>query len=513
MYKAYRDAVQKRLKANQIEPAARLAKEMIDTVPAYCTDVDKRRYNKILDKLDKTKISHEFIRIEASLNNNEPPFALSEDSNWTLAEIKPLLKFERPDTAFQLMVFTIDGVIYADQQGKSEIASGKPGALRKIDRAGKVVAERSIDHDTYRAGWGPTSAFCAIMDSDGGLHIYDSSFAMVVERDLQKDRRVKEYFRTTDTSYFGKFCNQVCAVDVSADGKFHLFTLADEAWCSTADGETVWGVRMPLNEGWERAVGRSKQTGPGIAINAALQTLQLALPVTPKEIKQKYHVLALRYHPDRNPDNPSANQCMQEINRAFEILTGVDPTKIDFEVKESELTIFRRKAPDHVIETGLIRLQIWEPHGSAQDWICGASFIAHSAGAFLATGSGKVLEVDSSGVPVRVYDVGTVPNEIVDAGDYLYFLTPTRLYVLEEHDRIVALIDVFRQGKLLVTSTGFGLLDSKCFQWFTPAGTKVGEVITRDPIRALYDSNDGAVLETRQHRTVVNGLRLSEPHR
>ena len=46
--KAYRDTVQKRLKANQIEPAARWAKAMLDTVPVHCTDVDKRRYNKIL---------------------------------------------------------------------------------------------------------------------------------------------------------------------------------------------------------------------------------------------------------------------------------------------------------------------------------------------------------------------------------------------------------------------------------------------------------------------------------
>ena len=115
-----------------------------------------------------------------------------------------------------------------------------------------------------------------------------------------------------------------------------------------------------------------------------------------------------------------------------------------------------------------------------------------------------------AGVPVRVYDVGTVPSEIVDTGHYLYFLTPTRLYVLEGPYRLVAFVDVFRQGRLLVTSTGFGLLDSKCFQWFTPSGAKIGEITTRDPIRALYDSDDGTVLETRQHRTVVNGLRLYE---
>lgn len=507
--KAYRDTIQKRLKANQIKPAARWAKEMLDTVPAHSSDVDKRRYNKILDKLDKAKVSHQFERIDAHPTNNQPLFALSEGANWTLAKINALPKAERPDTAFHPMAFTVDGVLYADRQGKSELASGGTGALRKFDRSGAIIAERGISHDIYRVGCSPTSAFCAIMDARGSLHIYNGTLGLVAERDLQNDRHVKEHFKTTDTDYWGEFRSQVRAVDISADGEVHLFTLADEAWCCSANGDTVWGVRMPLNDGWVRAGGRSERSGPAAEVEAALKTFGLTLPVTPEEIKQRYRGLALRHHPDRNSGDYST-QRMQEINKSFQILTGVDPAMIDIEVEESEVTFFRRKAPDHVIEAGPIRFEIWGPSGPAQDWIYGASFLAHGAGAFLATYSGKVVEVDSTGVPVRVYDVGTVPNEMVDTGDYLYFLTPTRLYIIEGRDRLVALVDVFRQGRLLVTPTGFGLLDSKCFQWFTPSGAKIGEIITRDPIRALYDSDDGAVLETRQHRTVVKGLRLSE---
>lgn len=506
--KAYRDTVQKRLKANQIEPAARWAKEMIETVPAHCTHTDKRRYNKILLKLEKANVKHTFSPIEVPPANSEPLFELSGGSNWNLVEIKSLSKDARPDPAFNLMAFTADGALYGDRSGKSNLAAGSAGALRKLDRRGKVLAERVISHDTYRTGWGPKSAFCALMDSDGCLHVYDNSLSLVAERDLQNDRRVREHFRTIDTNYWGEFRSQVRAVDVNADGGFLLFTLADEAWCCSVDGATVWGVRMPLNEGWARAVGRSEQTGPGAEVESALQTLGLALPVTPQEIKQQLRVLALRHHPDRNPGDPGAHRRMQEINEAFQILTGVDPSTIDIEVEESEVTYFRRKAPDHVIEVGPIRLEVWGPSGPAQDWVYGASFSVHGAGAFLATYSGKVVEVDGAGLPVRVYDVGTVPSEIVDAGNYLYFLTPTRLYVLEQRDRLLALIDVFRQGRLLVSTNGFGLLDNKCFQWFAPSGSKIGEIITRDPIRALYDSDDGVVLETRQHRAIISGLCL-----
>ncbi len=508
--KAYRDTIQKRLKADQIEPAARWAKEMLEVVTAHCTDTDKRRYNKILLKLEKANIKHGFSPIEVSSTNSEPLFKLSAKSNWTLVSIKSLSKDERPDPAFNLMAFTADGALYGDRSGKSSVAAAADGAgaLRKLDRRGKVLAERVINHDIYREGCGPKSALCALMDRDGCLHLYNGSLSLVAEQDLYNDRRVREHFRTTDTNYWGEFRSQVRAVDVNADGNFFLFTLADEAWCCSMDGATVWGVRMPLNEGWVRAVGRSERTGPGAEVESALQTFGLTLPVDPKDIKQRYRVLALRHHPDRNPGDPGAHWRMQEINEAFQILTGVDPSTIDFEVEESEVTFFRRKAPDNVIEVGPIRLEVWGPSGPAQDWVYGASFLASGAGAFLATYSGKVVEVNGAGVPVRVYDVGTVPSEIVDAGNYLYFLTPTRLYVIEKGGRLVSLLDVFRQGRLLVTTTGFGLLDNKCFQWFDPSGNKIGEIITRDPIRALYDSDDGVVFETRRHRAIISGFCL-----
>ena len=77
-------------------------------------------------------------------------------------------------------------------------------------------------------------------------------------------------------------------------------------------------------------------------------------------------------------------------------------------------------------------------------------------------------------------------SEIVDIGRYTYFLTPTRLYVVEDRTKLAAFLDVFQQGRLLVSQSGFGLLTSKKLQWFTAAGAKVGELLTRDPIRTVH---------------------------
>jgi len=42
------------------------------------------------------------------------------------------------------------------------------------------------------------------------------------------------------------------------------------------------------------------------------------------EIKKSYRKLAMKYHPDRNPDNPKAEEQFKEANQAYEILTDAN---------------------------------------------------------------------------------------------------------------------------------------------------------------------------------------------
>ena len=44
------------------------------------------------------------------------------------------------------------------------------------------------------------------------------------------------------------------------------------------------------------------------------------------EIKRSYRRLAMKYHPDRNPDDPEAEAAFKECAEAYEVLIGQFPT-------------------------------------------------------------------------------------------------------------------------------------------------------------------------------------------
>jgi len=426
------------------------------------------------------------------------------DADWRIATIEKIPPARRPDTAFRQMHPTGSGLVMIDDLGKADGLGQIEAAALRYDRAGKVAAKKGLQHGVYRVGVHPLGRGLIAMSPDCVVHAYDNHLEPILETSLADAAEIlalRKRFEIPDA----QLKKHIRCVALSRDASRYLFTAVDEAWCVDMGGKGLWGAKLPIKEGWTRIATPSSEFGTSADVDRALALMGLSLPMTPEDLKRRYRELAKQWHPDLNPGDPQAGEKMKALTAAAEVLTGVEAsvlpryTGATF-VREMKRTEFEAGGIRFTISAGM---QVGEIHAS--DWIYAAGFAAGSNAVYLAGYSGRVVLVNEMGEGVRVYDIGSVPRRIVDTGDYLYLLTDTRLYVLHD-DALHALVDTFDGGDLVVAQTAFGLLEKKRLRWFREDGRYLGSVVSKDPIRRVYSTGEGMVVETRQRRGVVQGV-------
>jgi len=149
-----------------------------------------------------------------------------------------------------------------------------------------------------------------------------------------------------------------------------------------------------------------------------------------------------------------------------------------------------------------------------RDWICSVCLDGNEPETnYFSTHSGKVVQVHK-GKPIHVFDLGAFccAYEIAVTKNYIYLLTFThsyyQLYVLSKGGKIIRTINIYDKVRLIISSKGFGLLFHKILHWYKSEGVKLGEIHAKNPIRLIYSISDGMIVETRQHRAIINGIQL-----
>lgn len=438
---------------------------------------------------------------------SRPSFSVEGDG-WTLRGEGKLPAAERPDLAFKQMFPTAGSTLWLDPRGRRAPFPEASAIALTTDRTGTKLAECGLAHDVYRADINGDGSGVLFLSKEGVLHGYTERLEAFI---LERVADLPEY--AAQANRFGiqghELKNHTRCVALSTDRSRYLVAIVDEAWCyDAATGNPLWGLRFPAKHGWTEVTGqRSQAAGSTAEIDAALRFMELSLPVDPDSITRRYRALAMRWHPDRNPNDPGATQKFQELNAAMELLGGTDVSSISVaDVEHVSYEKLLHQSPIVVAGGGRFSLSIGLSAGGAfgADWVYAANFARTGHSVFLAGYSGNVVEVDASGKPHRVYDIGAVPRQVGEVSAHRYVLTDTRLYVLRQ-DSLEAIVDVLDQARLIVGDAGIGLLEPKRLQWFTLAGHLVGCVETRDPIRRAYSAPTGLVIETRTHRAVVEG--------
>jgi hypothetical protein len=434
-------------------------------------------------------------------------FAVSGEG-WRIQREESLSPKDRPNPAYRQMFPTSGSTTWLDSKGRREDFPAALTVVMTTNRSGNKIAERGIPFDVYRSDVNGDGSGMLFMSSEGFLHAYseglDTLFIEQVEALPEYAAQAKR-FGISET----QLKNHTRCVAFSSDRGRFLVTIVDEAWCyETSSGRPIWGLRFPTKEGWSEVVSeRSERAGVSAEINAALQLMKLKLPASPEEITHQYRALAKQWHPDKNQQRPEFTRKFQELIASMELLTGMDLSTLshtEIETSSYEQMLHRVTVPVGDGQTVTITMSLQGGGAFGADWIYASNFAYEGHNSFLAGYSGRVVEVDTCGRPVRVYDIGTVPKQISETPTNLYILTATRLYVLQG-DKLQALVDVFDQGRLVIAHKGFGLLQPKSLRWFTPDGLELGEVQTKDPIRRAFFGSEGLVVETRSHRALVEG--------
>jgi len=431
-------------------------------------------------------------------------FKLYDSDAWRILSVQKLTNSERPDPAFR-RIFPIDtGLIMVDDLGNSEKSNSAPAAAIRFGREGNRICDAPLYHDIYRIGVNPLGRGVIAMSKECIAHAYDDMLRCIFETSLIDSPEVQALQRRLEIRD-AELKNHLRCVAMAYDNSRYLFTGVDEAWCININGDGLWGVKLPIKDGWSRVTEPSNNFGTRSDISRALEIMNLRFPFNTEDVKQSYRKLAKQWHPDLNPEKPNAEAQMKALNAAVELLTGIAPGAIPSYIGAKFMKEFSQKEFTAGTKTFTMTMGMQVGEVQAADWIYAANFSGRTHDVFLSGYSGRIVQVNQEGQPIRAYDIGAVPRQIIHTGDYLYLMTDTRLYILQG-DTLLTLMDIFDSGELLVAQTGFGLLQKKLFRWFGQDGTHLGTVSTRNPIRWVYYTPQGMVVETRQHRAIVGGV-------
>jgi len=473
LLRTYRKIIGRQIESRKFQGAYEVYEEFFDICEGHITDTDRRKFNRLIEKLLQDAPGSDYEKIELVASGRKPDVEIMEldERAWILlAETKMEKKSRPPKRNFRFISDIRSGTLYVGSIYDTEHSKYVKSLLMLRDCTGNIEKEFAVDHGIYRFRAAEDSDRLVASSDDMILYLYSMQEGCLGTYDLR---------RHTDNKY------HVRCVDISPEGKFLLFTHVDRAYLMDSSLQAIGDWRTPPKEGWEK-----RTSGEAVArfeeYQRSLAVLGLSGQPTYEEIRKAFRTMVLRHHPDRNPNDARATERTQEIMRAWEVLTG-EEAKQAFEGMENAEYYYKMMdqikleipgtSISFTIEVGML--------GPGEDWIYATCLGPNADTIYLGCYSGKVYCISKDGRARKLLNCHDVVRSIREKGKRLFIETDYCLFVIKD-DKCLTHVSTWKTGNLRWTDDGFMLVGTKELRLFSDEGLEIGRISFKNSIYDVY---------------------------
>jgi len=473
LLKTYRKLIDTEIKKKRYNETLMYLNEFFEKCSNH-TNTDIKNYNHVVSQLNKLNQDTK-LPLKELISIVEPDFCIDSKEIALIQESKKPrgFKFEFSGDTSVLELKSLSDFL--------------PVSLPHIQFDNKSIRYKEINsipsilNNTYR--FRESSNLDAFLSSSKELkiHFYNWNF---------------ELLGIFDATSYAESHTHLRRIELSSDLSYFLFTIVDKAYFLDSKMNLISIWQVPYKEGFEKRKVEGS-TGENTQVKECLKILYLPDKPTKEEIKLAFRKLVIKWHPDRNPNNPEAEERTRQLIQAYEFLSGEDAQRaFDGINKEDYYWVDLSRITKVEVEGMTFELIL--SIGSGEDWIYGAGLSDDGARIYLGCYSGKIYQINQDGIAEKIYivpedkkgDYGmTNPISFVtEYNDRKYILTHWYLYILKD-DKLFRYLKI-EKGNYKWFKNGFIHQDKKQIVLFDRDGDKKGMLSFKSPIlQVCYKDN------------------------
>lgn len=471
LLRTYRKIIKEEIENGKFHEAYGTFKEFFQFCENEITNTDRRKFNKIIENLQKSDSNSNYKKIELL---DDPNIKISGELTNKVNLLKETTFKKDNDPRIKnwdYLSFMKTNTLYVGRIYNQNASINDKTFFKIRNKQGDIISEFEINDLIYRFNYSDSSDRFVVSSTDLNFYFYSIKSGLINKSDLKSYSDNKYHLR---------------CVDVSPNGGYVLFTNIDNAYLMNSELKIINIWSTPHKEGLEKRVRGSSSNMTKIDENLAI----LGLCGNPgnKEIRNAFKKLVIKYHPDQNPNDTKANDKMRELINAYEYLTSDRAENVFKDSNIVEYYSYIQTVKVNIPNTNLsfnIEIGITAP---PEDWIyatyLGSNYI------YLGCYSGKVYQLTKDGDVTTVYECHDVLKSIKEKDKYLFIEIQNYLYFIKNKEYLRH-INIESTNELIWIDDGLLIKSPNKIKIYSNNGLEVSEIEFKNRIYDLYLTEDG----------------------